>query len=78
MGKQANGEGMTRAEQSYLDWYKDRNGLAATDHSVHRIPYVIGYESGEESLRARLINAVETALVRDVSMQKVIDLIREI
>ena len=69
---------MTRAEQSYLDWYKDRNGLSATDHSVHRIPYVSGYNAGESELRARLIKAVETALVRDASMQKVVELIGDI
>jgi hypothetical protein len=69
---------MTRAEQSYLDWYLSRNGMAATDHSVHRIPYVTGYEAGECDLRARLISAVKTALVRDASMQKVADLIRDI
>ena len=69
---------MTRAEESYLAWYLDRNGLSATDHSVHRIPFVAGYDAGEKDIRERLIHAVETALVRDVSMQKVIDLIRDI
>ena len=69
---------MTRAEDSYLAWYKDRNGLSATDHSVHRIPYVSGYNAGERELRARIITAIETALVRDASMQKVVELVRDI
>ena len=69
---------MTRAEESYRAWWKHRNGMASTAHSFGEIPYVAGYEAAEDDLRARLTSAVKTAMDRDVSMQKVIDLIREI
>ena len=69
---------MTRADQSYFSWYLDRNGCPATDHAMHRVPYVCGYEAGEADLRARLIDAVKTALDRDKSMERVIELTRDI
>ena len=37
---------MTRAEQSYSEWWADLNGMPATAHSFGKIPYVTGYGAG--------------------------------
>ena len=69
---------MTNAESSYFAWYLDRNGLSATDHSVHRIPYVAGYDAATADLKSKFIAMIESASVVDPSLKIMIDGVNEL
>jgi len=69
---------MTNAETSYFAWYLDRNGLSATDHSVHKIPYVAGYDAATADLKAKFIAMIESASVVDPSLKIMIDGVNEL
>ena len=69
---------MTNAESSYFAWYLDRNGLSATDHSVHKIPYVAGYNACERALKAKFIAMIESAAIVDPSLKIMITGVNEL
>ena len=69
---------MTNAETSYFAWYLDRNGLSATDHSVHKIPYVAGYDAATADLKAKFIAMIESAMKADPSLAIMIDGVNEL
>ena len=69
---------MTNAASSYFSWYLDRNGLSATDHSVHKIPFCAGYNACEVDLKLKFIKMIESAAIVDPSLKIMIDGVNEI
>ena len=69
---------MTYAEVSYFAWYLDRNGLSATDHSVHKIPYVAGYDAATADMKRKFISMIESAAIVDPSLKIMIDGVQEL
>jgi len=69
---------MTNAESSYFAWYLDRNGLSATDHSVHKIPYVAGYDAATAELKRKFIKMIESACDRDSTLAIMITGVNEL
>ena len=63
---------MTNAEDSYVQWWIERNGMSPSEHAMGRIPYVSGYEAAEKDMKLKFTRMIESACVRDVSLQRII------
>ena len=69
---------MTRAEDSYTQWWIERNGLSPSEHSMGKIPFVAGYESGSRDMRDTIIALISPRLDRQPDLQKIIVAIEDL
>jgi hypothetical protein len=69
---------MTHADESYAKWWLDRNGAPSTDHSCGKVFYTAGYHDCERELKAKFTAMIESAYVRDSSLQKLADAVAEL
>jgi hypothetical protein len=69
---------MTNADESYAKWWLDRNGAPSTDHSCGKVFYTAGYHDCERELKAKIITMIESACVRDNSLQKMISGVKDL
>ena len=69
---------MTKAEDSYTKWWIERNGLSPSEHSMGKIPYVAGHESGYRLAIDEVIRMISPCLDRQPDLQKIITAIEDL